>query len=126
MAVAARMPETTGQTYQRYSPGTNERVRRTSFQTAGTVSSGLVVFAENASTEPLKNSMWYAEAPGAGAHAKRRASASRYPPRVAFWTSAWHRRDWCAAERRGCCRRFLRCLRRCWRLADLHPHIEEQ
>ena len=73
MAVEARVPETTGQTYQRYSPGTKERVPRTSFQSAGTVSSGLVVFAENASTEPLKNSMWYAEAPGAGAHAKRRA-----------------------------------------------------
>jgi hypothetical protein len=86
MAVGARMPETTGQTYQRYSPGTKERVLCASFQCAGTVSSGPVVFVENASTEPLKNSMWYAEAPGAGAHAKRRALGFAVSPTFTFWT----------------------------------------
>jgi len=86
MAVEERVPETTGQTYQRYSPGTKERSPLTSFQCAGTVSSGLVVFAENARTEPLKSSMWYAEAPAAGAHAKRRALGFAVPPTLRFWT----------------------------------------
>jgi len=86
MAVEERVPETTGQTYQRYSPGAKERTPRASFQCAGTVSSGLVVFAENARTEPLKSSMWYAEAPGAGAHAKRRALGFEASPTLPFWT----------------------------------------
>ena len=86
MAVEARVPETTGQTYHRYSPGAKERVLRTSFQRAGTVSAGVVVFAENASTEPLKNSTWYPEAPGAGAHAKRRALGFAVLPTLPFWT----------------------------------------
>jgi len=73
MAVEARVPETTGQTYHRYSPGTKERVLLASFQCGGTVSAGRIVFAENASAEPLKNSMWYPDAPRAGAQAKRRA-----------------------------------------------------
>ena len=98
-----------------------------SFQWAGTVSSGPVVFAENASTEPLKNSTWYAEAPGAGAHAKRRALGFAVSPTLPFWTRLLGTDGTGARlERRGCCRRSLRCLRRCWRPADLHPHIEEQ
>ena len=120
------MPETTGQTYQRYSPGTNERVLSASFQSAGTVSSGLVVFAENARTEPRKSSTWYAEAPGAGAHAKRRARGFVASSTLPFCTRP-------SARTRLACGWGAQLQpavsaappqRRC--LADLHPHVEEQ
>lgn len=54
IAADARRPETTGQTYQRYAPGSKVWRLPPRIQLAGSDTSGRVVLAEKTSDEPRK------------------------------------------------------------------------